>query len=93
MADFPDWDSYFWPGSTVLRNRFYEYDQGNLNRLEALAVRARIFNADTSLLAASLTKVIDRRMTGRPRTQAGILPAYEPHYLTKTPPPFPGPRV
>jgi cell filamentation protein len=40
-------------------------------------------NTDASLLADALTQVIDRRMTGKPRTPEGILPAYEPHYLSE----------
>jgi cell filamentation protein len=39
-------------------------------------------NTDTSLLAAALAQVIDRRMTGKPRRPAGSLPAYEPHYVS-----------
>jgi len=35
---------------------------------------------DTTLLADTLSLVIDRRMTGRPRSRTGVLPAYEPHY-------------
>jgi len=38
-------------------------------------------NTDTALLADALGQVIDRRMTGRPRSQGGMLPAYEPHYI------------
>jgi cell filamentation protein len=38
-------------------------------------------NADCALLAETLTQVIDRRMSGKPRSRTGILPAYEPHYL------------
>jgi cell filamentation protein len=38
-------------------------------------------NTDTSLLAEALEQVIDRRMADKPRTRAGVLPAYEPHYL------------
>jgi cell filamentation protein len=38
-------------------------------------------STDTSLLTEALSQVIDRRMTGQPRTRAGILPAYEPHYI------------
>ena len=41
MADFPDWDSYFWPGTQVLRNLFGEHDQAVLNDLELMAFRAR----------------------------------------------------
>ena len=40
-------------------------------------------NTDTTLLADALSQVIDRRMTGRPRTRRGILPAYEPHYISE----------
>ena len=38
-------------------------------------------NTDTTLMVDALSQVIDRRMTGRPRSQNGILPAYEPHYI------------
>jgi cell filamentation protein len=41
-------------------------------------------NTDASLLADALTQVIDRRMTGKPRTPEGVLPAYEPHYLSES---------
>jgi cell filamentation protein len=37
-------------------------------------------NTDTTLLAEALSQVVDRRMTGKPRTRR-VLPAYEPHYL------------
>jgi cell filamentation protein len=40
------------------------------------------YNTDTSLLADALSQVIDRRMTGKPRSSRGILPAYEPHYIS-----------
>ncbi|MDR2973508.1 MAG: Fic family protein [Propionibacteriaceae bacterium] len=39
-------------------------------------------NTDTSLLADALSQVIDRRMTSRPRARRGVLPAYEPHYIS-----------
>ena len=41
MADFPDWDSYFWPGTQVLRNLFNEHDQERLNDLELMVFRSR----------------------------------------------------
>ena len=43
MADFPDWDSYFWPGTKVLRNLFGEHDQTLLNDLELMATTSRSF--------------------------------------------------
>jgi len=43
VADFPDWDSYFWPGTKVLRNLFGEHDQTLLNDLELMATTSRSF--------------------------------------------------
>ncbi len=42
-SDFPDWESYFYPGATVLRNLFGEHEQDKLNELELMSVRARSF--------------------------------------------------
>ncbi|MDR2374570.1 MAG: Fic family protein [Bifidobacteriaceae bacterium] len=44
MASFPDWDSYFWPGTQVLRNLVGERDQGRLNAIEEMAVKSRTFD-------------------------------------------------
>ena len=41
VAEFASWGSYFWPGTTVLRNLFGEHDQAKLTDLELMAVRAR----------------------------------------------------
>jgi len=41
VADFPDWKSYFWPGTTVLRNLFGERNQAPLSDLELMAFRSR----------------------------------------------------
>ena len=41
-------------------------------------------NTDTTLMVDALSQVIDRRMTGRPRSRTGILPVYEPHYIDRT---------
>ena len=43
MADFPDWDSYFWPGTQVLRNLYGEHDQAALTDLELMATTSRSF--------------------------------------------------
>ena len=43
MADFSDWDSYFWPGTKVLRNLFDEHNQTLLNDLELMATTSRSF--------------------------------------------------
>ncbi|MDR1078072.1 MAG: Fic family protein [Propionibacteriaceae bacterium] len=50
-SEFPDWESYFWPGTKVLRNRFAEHEQDRLNELELMAVRVR-----SSALAADPIK-------------------------------------
>ena len=55
MADFLDWDSYFWPGTTVLRNLFDEHDQTVLNDLELMAFRSRA----TELAAAPVQGSFD----------------------------------
>jgi len=44
VTDYPDWDSYFWPGTKVLRNRFGERNQEKLNDLESMAVKAGLFD-------------------------------------------------
>jgi len=38
VADFPDWDSYFWPDTHVLCNLFDEHDQSKLNDLELMSL-------------------------------------------------------
>ncbi|MDR2929766.1 MAG: hypothetical protein LBV06_02500 [Propionibacteriaceae bacterium] len=42
-SDFPDWESYFYPGTTVLRNLFDEHNQSELNELEFMSVKSRSF--------------------------------------------------
>lgn len=41
-------------------------------------------DTDTSLLTEALEQIIDRRMTGKPRSRGGMLPAYEPHYISES---------
>ena len=41
VDEFSNWDSYFWSGTSVLRNLANEHDQATLTRLELMAARVR----------------------------------------------------
>jgi fido (protein-threonine AMPylation protein) len=43
VADRGDWDSYFWPGTQVLRNLPGVRDQDRLNASESMAAKSRMF--------------------------------------------------
>ncbi|MDR1295614.1 MAG: Fic family protein [Bifidobacteriaceae bacterium] len=50
VADKDGWDSYFWPGTQVLRNLPGVREQDQLNTLELMAAKSRTFELATGPL-------------------------------------------